>query len=101
MKSVIFVILAIATGSAAAQSDSQLRYACKQFVERQLHDPGSADLDWTKGTVYKPDKAGNHVVRFRGRSKNRFGAMVLDTFECRIKYTHPDHFVPVMVRTVD
>lgn len=101
MRTALSIALALAAGNVVAQSDSQLRYACKQFVEGQLHDPGSADLDWTKGVVYKPDKAGNHVVRFRGRAKNAMGALTLGTFECRIRYTAPDHFQPVSVRAVN
>lgn len=95
------IALALLPATATAQTDSQLRYVCKQFIERQLHDPGSADLEWTKGTVYLPDKTGLHVVRVRGRAKNQFGAMRLTTFECRIKYKAPDHFIPVVVRNVE
>lgn len=88
--------------AALGQTDSQLRYACKQFVERSLHDPGGADLsEWSQGQVYQGRKSNEFVVRFRGRAKNAYGALRLATFECTIVYKHPDHFTPAKVRAVE
>ncbi len=81
-----------------AQADTTARYACKQFVEQSLDDPGTADLSsWTAGSVEKL-KSGVIRVRFRGRARNAFNALRLVTFECQLKYRAPDNWTAVGMR---
>lgn len=83
---------------AIAQTQEQVRLACKQFIERQLHDPRDADLrEWTKGVVTRRDD-GLHVVSFRGRAKNQYGALSLAVFECVIRHKGGDDFTAVSVK---
>lgn len=84
-------------GGAMAQTTAQLQYACKGFIEQQLNDPRDAQLEWTKGAV-SLNKQGLHVVRFRGRAKNQYGALMLATFECTMRYRAPDDFTAVNLR---
>lgn len=84
-------------GTASAQSESQLQYVCKDFVERLLHDPRDAELNWTKGTVSKTKKPEIYVVRFSGRARNGFGALRRMTFQCIVRYKGGDNFSAVDV----
>jgi hypothetical protein len=90
-------VLILVAPAAVAQTEAQLKYACKQFVESSLHDPTGAQLEWTKATVSRA-KSGDHVVEFRGRAKNAYGALRLSTFQCVIRYSAPDNFRAVSVR---
>ena len=81
----------------AAQTDAQARMACKQFIERQLHNPSRAKLDWTEGRTGR-NSQGLHIVQIRGRAPNAMGAIVLATFECTLRYTAPDDFRLVNLR---
>jgi hypothetical protein len=100
MRTLIAVAAAAAAGlspAAIAQTDVQLRNVCKDFVQRSLHDPSGAYLNWTAG---KSSSIGDNlwVVQFPGAAKNQFGAVAPATFECVIQYTHPDQFRAVKVR---
>lgn len=67
-----------ADGSAAA------RAICKQFVERGLHDPSSADWgnSWDWPTAKQSD--GSWSVSMEYRAKNAFGATVLQRKRCDV-----------------
>jgi hypothetical protein len=99
-RALLLSVLALAAPSAVGQTDAQLKYACKQFVEKSLHDPRDAQLEWTRATFGRTN-AGDHVVQFRGRAKNAYGALRLSTFQCVIRYSAPDNFRAVSVRALD
>jgi hypothetical protein len=80
-----------------AQTPAQPRYVCKDFVERQLHDPRGAKLEWTDGTVAR-NSDGTWRVQFRGRVRNQMGGMTLSNFECIVRHTGGDNFSAVKVR---
>lgn len=58
-----------------AEDGPAARLECRQAVEHQLNDPGSADLD--NYTHYRATKigSGHYNVFVTGRAKNGFGAM--------------------------
>ena len=97
MRTAALVAAFIAT-PAFAQTDSQLRYVCKQFIERRLHDPSRASLDWTNGRIGQ-GKGGLKIVQISGRASNAMGAIVLATFQCTIRYAPPDDFRLVELKT--
>lgn len=98
MRRAACLAIAVASAPAAAQTPDQLKYVCKDFVERSLHDPRDAQLNrWADGTVARR-KDGLWVVTFPGRAMNPYGALRLATFECVIRHDGGDNFTSKGVR---
>lgn len=66
-----------------AKDGPAARLECRQAVEHQLHDPGSADLDNYTRYVTTKIGSGNYHVIVTGRAKNGFGAMRRITVTCQ------------------
>lgn len=69
---------------------------CRMFMERQLHDPDSAE--WPHSAEWRvsgPDGAGVWRGRVEMRVKNEFGARVLKRFDCRVVNDSGDHWTLV------
>lgn len=61
------------------------RHACREFIERALNDPSSAE--WPYKDDWQITAAGENTwkVQVTMRAKNGFGALVLSTFICETK----------------
>jgi RNA polymerase subunit RPABC4/transcription elongation factor Spt4 len=62
--------------------EDTLAYACKEWIKKSLHDPGSATFE----QAFAIDrKAGVDIIQVQVRARNAFNALRLSTFECRIR----------------
>lgn len=59
--------------------------ACMLFINQVLHDPSSADFDSTSEAYVDQNSPTTWTVQRKVRAKNKFGAKVLSTFECKIE----------------
>lgn len=62
--------------------------ACMLFINQSLHDPSSAEFDSTSEAYVDQNSATTWTVQRNVRAKNKFGALVLSTFECKIEITN-------------
>jgi hypothetical protein len=75
----------LAAAKAAEQREREegtMAYACKEWVRKSLHDPGSAEFE----QPFAFERAAKfNRVQVKVRARNAFNAMRLSTFECRIR----------------
>lgn len=63
--------------------------ACRMFIERNLNDPSSAEFD--SPPIVVDNGSGIWSVQYRYRAKNSFGAQILTTTICKMKYDGKDY----------
>lgn len=75
---------------AAAEEDARQRTdaagACILLTQRALNDPDSAQFPLASEASVSKTKNGLWKVRFNGRAKNGYGALVLKTFRCTLGF---------------
>lgn len=92
MKIAIAILLClIACTNAYAGDELTALAACMDLVKLKLNDPDSAQFDpfnpKTPRTIKQLSKGPittQYKVRFQGRAKNGFGALMMGTFECLV-----------------
>lgn len=73
------------TGTSGADPRDGMRYACKEFITRQLHEPASAEWgDYWSWTV-TTNNDGSYSVGAQYRAKNGFGALRLFYTTCVLR----------------
>ncbi len=70
---------------AAARKIPDARWACRQALTQNLHDPDSAKLESTSSWYAGEQKDGTVLVQPTGRAKNAFGAYIQGTWNCVTK----------------
>lgn len=68
-----------------ADQRSAAANACMLFIERVLHDPSSAKFDSTSEAFIDQNGPTSWTVQRSVRANNKFGALVLSTFECKLE----------------
>lgn len=63
-----------------------IRYACREFITRQLHDPSKADFDGYTNWPVRRLSNGNYLVTAGFRGANAFGATVISRASCEIQH---------------
>ncbi len=71
--------------SLSSDQEFALVHVCMKLTRSTLNDPDSAQFDALSAPrEIKALKGGIYRVRFQGRAKNAFGALMLGTFECGV-----------------
>jgi len=72
-----------------ASQESSAINACRDFIEKSLHDPDSAKFDTTSKAV--TTQKGETWTVMRGvRAKNGFGALRHNIFICKMRFVNND-----------
>jgi len=75
-------------------TSAQLRYVCKQFIERGLADTSGSALNWTDGST-RHLGGDRYEIVFPGKARNAYGGLVWARFRCVVEQTGKDDFVAV------
>ena len=73
------------------------KYACKQFVEKTLHDPDNAEWARYRDFFAEERKDGVFHVQLTVRAKNAFNATRLGTFDCVLRASG-DTWYPISIK---
>lgn len=65
--------------------ESTARYACMEFLKRQMNDPDSAKFERRSEWPAVTNKDGTITVLVSGRAKNGFGAYILGQWLCAVR----------------
>jgi len=79
------------------QKLNNARYACKEFVKRNLNDPGSADFENHRTFWAREAKDGSFDVQVHVRARNSFNALIASVFECKTRVIG-DNWVAVKIK---
>lgn len=78
------------TAAPPADPHAGARFACRIFIERQLHDPASAEWIDTPSWPVVDNADGSLGIGARYRAKNTFGALRLSHTTCIIRRSGTD-----------
>lgn len=80
------------TSSSARPADpiAGARYACREFIQHQLNDPGSAQFGRIMDWPASQQEDGTILVRAGFRAKNAFNATIYTTWSCRVRNAEGD-----------
>jgi hypothetical protein len=89
--------LALCAGTAAAQP-AGIREACRQTIERQMDNPGSADFGEYWNWTVVANRDGTYSVGARYRAGNRQGGTQLMYSTCIIRMRGKDFVIESLTR---
>lgn len=83
----------------AEDLDAQARFACREYVKLNLHDPDSAEFGLYRSFPVTHKKSGAVVVQVNLRARNGFNAMRQAVFNCGL-VRMTDYYLPVSIKQI-
>lgn len=83
----------------AEDLDAQARFACREYVKLNLHDPDSAEFGLYRSFPITHKKSGAVVVQVSLRARNGFNAMRQAVFNCGL-VRMTDYYLPVSIKQI-
>lgn len=96
---IIIMILVSGAGSSSSKSNtpqdlsSDAWYICQDFIKDKLKAPSTAEFEVRNKNHIIDEGDNTFTITMNVDAENSFGAMIRDTFYCRVHYTTGDQWI--------